>query len=119
MDVTDGGTPTANFELSSGTVDPTVSVYSITYATEGGRNDDKHLLITVTLEGAVSGASVSIKLANNSQSWTGTATTGANGTVTFTLKNAPSGCYTTTVTGVTADGWDSNDPSNVSEPYCK
>ncbi len=35
-------------------------------------------------------------------------TTATDGTVTLTLKNAKSGCYTTTFTNVTADGltWD-------------
>lgn len=99
----------------------TVSVDSITYATEGGKNKDKHLLITIQvvddLGSSVSGASVSITLTNSltDGSWSGTATTGSNGYVTFSLKNAPSGTYTTTITDVTASGltWDGVTPSNV------
>ena len=88
----------------------TVSVASIDYATEGGKNGDKHLLITVALldglDDPVAGASVAILLENTTigKSWTATALTGSGGTVTVSLKNAPSGCYTTTVTDVTADG---------------
>ena len=101
----------------------TVSVDSITYATEGGKNQDKHLLITVTLEddlfNLVEGASVSIDLyRDNSKIASGTATTGTDGTVTFSLKNAKSGCYTTDVTDVIVGGliWDGADPANG---FCK
>jgi serine protease AprX len=96
-----------------------VEVDSVTYATEGGRDKDKHLLITVALVNnsgsPVSGASVSIRLDQVLvASWTGTGATGTDGTVTFSLKNAPSGCYTTTVTDVAADGltWDGATPTN-------
>ena len=57
--------------------------------------------------------------------WTGDRRSGAglrrhlrpsNGTVTFSLKNAKSGCYTTDVTDVTADEptWDGATPANES-----
>jgi hypothetical protein len=41
--------------------------------------------------------------------------------VAFSLANAPAGCYTTTVTSVTAEGltWDADDPGNVSDEFCK
>jgi len=97
----------------------TVSVESITYATTGGRNQDRHLLVTVTLkdnaEVVVSGASVSIDLHLGSTIFdSATGTSGDNGTVTFQYNNAPSGTYTTTVTNVSADGltWDGNTPTN-------
>ena len=100
-----------------------VIVDSITYATEGGRNSNKHLLITVALLDDfgqdVGGASVSIELfRDNSFVGAATGTTGTNGTVSFNLKNAKSGCYTTTVTDVTAAGltWDANTPPNG---FCK
>ena len=106
---------------------PIVSVTSPSgengYGTEGGKAKDKHLLITVALlddlGNEVAGASVSIDLfRDDSFVASGTSTTGTNGTVTFTLKNAKPGCYTTTVTGVTADGltWDDTTPANQ---YCK
>jgi hypothetical protein len=62
----------------------------------------------------VAGASVSSLLEHNSgSSWIFTGTTGSEGTVAFSLSNAPSGCYTTTVTDVKAGGltWDPNDMS--------
>jgi len=97
----------------------TVSVESITYATTGGRNQDRHLLVTVTLKDdagvVVSGASVSINLYLDSTIFdSATGTSGDNGTVTFQYNNAQSGTYTTTVTNVSADGltWDGNTPTN-------
>jgi len=125
--VTAGGDTTGvDFALESSPTGNTVSVASISYATEGGKNKDKHLLITIALVGdsgqAVAGASVSIKLyRDEGYVASGTGTTGTGGTVTFTLKNAASGCYTTTVTDVTAGGltWYPNDPANTSLEFCK
>lgn len=98
----------------------TVSVTSIDYATEGGKEQDKHLLITLTLQndlgGLVAGASVTIDLYRTGDGIiaSGTGTTGGDGTLTFSLKNAKAGAYTTTVTDVTADGltWDELTPPN-------
>ena len=118
------GNHLANFSGQSvtnnlGTSSSTVSVSSIDYATEGGKFQDKHLLITISLvDGSgnlVSGASVSIDLfRDDSKVGSGTGTTGSSGTITFSLKNAASGFYTTDVTGVTASGliWDGITPSN-------
>ena len=101
-------------------------VSSVTYTTDGGKNKDKHLLITVTLVdnlgGLVSGASVSIDLFRDGPLIaSGTGTTGAEGTVTFSLKNAASGCYTET--GIVAAGgltWDNSWPDSVpTDPFCK
>lgn len=123
--VTDSGSRIGSDTISITVGDPPaepidVTVTSITYATEGGRNSDKHLLTTIALEdnlgNQVSGASVSIQLnnINTDQSWTGTATTSTTGTVTFSLKNAPQGTYTTTITSVTISGltWDNITPDN-------
>ena len=126
--VTDSGgkTGSASIGITVGTPTEatTVSVSSIDYATEGGKNKDKHLLITVVLVddlgGLVNGASVSIDLfRDGSLVASGTGTTGTDGAVTFSLKNAKSGCYTTTMTDVTADGytWDGLTPANG--PWCK
>ena len=100
-----------------------VSVDSITYGTEGGKNKDKHLLITVALVddlgNPVSGASVSIDLyRDGGLVGSATGTTGTDGTAAFSLKNARSGCYTTTVTDVTAGSltWDGATPANE---FCK
>ncbi|MBI3092592.1 MAG: S8 family serine peptidase [Candidatus Tectomicrobia bacterium] len=125
--VTDSGgkTGSASVGITVGTPPPgptTVSVASIAYTTEGGKNSDKHLNITLALVddlgNPVAGAAVSITLSNGTSSWSGTATTGSAGTVTFTLKNAPSGCYTTSVTNVAAAGltWDGVTPANE---FCK
>ena len=101
----------------------TVSASSITYATDGGRNKDKHLSITIAvvddLSAVVSGASVSIELFRDTVAIaSGTGTTGTDGTLTFSLNNAPSGCYSTTVTNITASGltWDLITPANG---FCK
>ncbi len=124
----DAGGKTGSASVSVTVGDPpaaadTVSVSSVSYITEGGKNSDKHLLITVALVDdlgdPVANASVSIDLFRDGNSIaSGSATTGAGGTVTFSLKNAGSGCYATTVTDVTAAGlaWDGATPSNG---FCK
>ena len=111
--ISGGSTPPPNNSL-------TAKVNSITYDTVGGKNSNKHLHITVEIfddsSNQVSGASVSIILDNTStsQSWLRSGTTATDGTITFSLKNAPSGTYTTTVTDVTAEGltWDDMTPTN-------
>ncbi len=101
---------TTSLDVTAAPEDPTtVSVSSITYGGEGGKNKDKHLLITIELVddlgGPVSGASVSIDLSrDDSFIVSGTATTATDGTVTFSLKNASSGYYETDVTNVIANG---------------
>jgi len=121
-----GGTHYTFTTAAAPTTATAVSVDSITYATEGGKNKDKHLLITVALMddlgNTVSGAPVSITLTRDlGGSWSGSGTTGENGTVTFSLRNAPSGCYTETGT-VSAQGltWDGIWPDSLpTDPFCK
>ena len=92
-----------------------VHVGSVTYQTSGSTLD-----VTVSVldssNVAVSGASVAISLKNTTrgQTWTATGPTASNGTVTFALSNAPTGTYTTTVTGVTGSNlsWNGTTPSN-------
>ena len=121
--VTDAGSASgsATVGITVGTVinPDAVSVTSINYATEGGRNGDRNLLITVGLEDdlgdPVAGASVSIDLyRDGTHIASGSGTTGAGGTLTFSLKRARSGVYTTTVTNVTTAGltWDGLTPPN-------
>lgn len=126
VEVTDGSVPaqtdTQQLSITVGSAPEeatTVSVDSITYSTEGGKNSDKHLNITVTLEddlgNPVAGASVSIELhLDGALDSSGTGTTGGGGTITFSRKNAPSGVYKTTVTDVSATGltWDGVTPPN-------
>ncbi|MCH7529828.1 S8 family serine peptidase [Patescibacteria group bacterium] len=121
--VTGGVTSTANFSLQAVTQASNVIVNSITYVTEGGKNSDKHLLITIAVVddfgAAVSGALVSIDLSRDgSVIASGNGTTGTDGMLTFSLKNAKSRCYETNVTNVTADGltWDGLTPANG---FCK
>jgi hypothetical protein len=121
-----GNTGSASIGITVGTPpsEPTtLTVSSITYSTDGGRDGKKHLSVTIAvvddLGNPASGASVSIDLCLDGlsyASWVGT--TGTDGTVAFRLNNAPSGCYTTEVTDVTADGlaWDGDTPANV---FCK
>jgi hypothetical protein len=115
----DNNTGSDSINITVGTPPATVSVASIEYSTTGGKNGDKHLLITFALvddtENPVSGASLSFNLLRNGtvdSSYTGT--TGSSGTVTFTRKNVPNGTYTSVVTNVTANGltWDSVTPTN-------
>ena len=96
-----------------------VIVSSVAYASEGGKNNDKHLIITIELtddmSNPVSDASVSIDLyRDGGLIASGTATTGSTGNVGFSLKNASPGTYTTTVTNLDASGltWDGNTPDN-------
>ncbi|MCH8207867.1 MAG: carboxypeptidase regulatory-like domain-containing protein, partial [Nitrospinae bacterium] len=121
--VTGGVTSIVNFALQAVSQAASVMVDSVTYSTEGGKNKDKHLLITIALVddlgNAVSGASVSIDLfRDGGVIASGTGTTGTDGTLTFNLKNAKSGCYETDVTNVSATGltWDGLTPANV---FCK
>ena len=101
-------------------VSGTVSVVSITYDTTGGQNNDEHLLTTVALENGfnlpVAGALVSISLKNITTSviTMGDGTTGTDGTITLTLRNAPSGTYVTTIIDVVSVGliWDNVTPVN-------
>jgi len=107
----------ATVTVSSVTVQ-TMSVPSITYALNGFRH--RNLGVTVLVQSGdganLPGASVSITLTNTTvgQSWNGSGTTGSNGTVSLTLRNAPSGTYHTAVDSVTETGysWNRITPSN-------
>ncbi len=126
--VTDSGGKTGSASISLTVGNPpaeatSVSVDSITYATDGGKNQDKHLGLTVTLVddlgNLVANASVSVDLSRDGSSVaSGTGTTDADGTVTFTLNSAASGCYHTDVTDVQAGGllFDGSEPANE---FCK
>ena len=91
----------------------TVGVTSIDHILNGGKSGDKDLRVTVNVaddqNNPVEGASVSTRLntTTSGASWTGTASTDADGSVSFRLRNAPSGCYDTDVTNlVAALDWD-------------
>lgn len=96
----------------------TVTVSSINYRL--APNGNLNITIGVTNDSnanAVSGATVSITLENKStgQVWSGSGTTGSAGTVTFGLRHAPAGTYTTVVNSVTGSGitWDGSYPTNT------
>jgi len=113
-------TVTVSFTLTAETTPSgTVTVNSVAYSTSGGRYGDKHLSVTIALVNdsgnPVGGASVqSTLMLGSNTSWSFSGTTESGGTVTFSLNNAPSGTYTTTVTFVTAAGltWDGVTPDN-------
>ena len=114
------GSGAANFSIGPASSEPTTAIVnSITYTTEGGKNSDKHLNIYIAViddfGNPVANASVSIELyLDTVRKAAGTGTTGSNGMVTFTYKNAPSGHYETKITGVAATGltWDGATPPN-------
>jgi len=118
----EGATNSKSITITVGTPPVTgtaVGVDTITYYTEGGKNGDKHLTVSVHISGSgndIGGASVSILLENGNNSWTATGTTSSTGNAGFTLKNSPSGTYTTTITNVVASGltWDGVTPTENS-----
>ncbi len=104
---------------------------TIPTSTRGGPNRDRHLDVTVrlldNLDDPVADASVFATLHwVNGIYWDFRGTTGADGTVTFTLINHGSGCYWTVVTDVVAEGleWEQGEYSDElgegeDYPYCK
>ena len=117
--VSEVGSASIQVTVLEAPVEPTdVIVSSITYATKGGRFHDRNLLITPALVDGlgnpVSGASVTIWLISETVFAEGTAPTGADGTVEFVLRDAPSGTYTTIVINLVAAGytWNGITPDN-------
>lgn len=120
--VTDSGGTSASDHIiiTVGTpTEPVASVDSITYNTVGGKNQDKHLLTTVALVddlgSQVAGALVTIDTYLDASLYVqGADTTGTDGTITYRLKNAPSGYYETIVIYVVAEGliWEGATPPN-------
>jgi hypothetical protein len=119
---------TGSVMASSGTVSATATVTvaaaaqtksrvsSITYARSGSTLYET-LTVLDSSGQPVPGASVNLRILRNGVLYaSGGARTGATGQVTVYV-TAPSGCYTTTITGVTATGltWDGTTPSNS---YC-
>ncbi len=95
-------------------------VQSVDYVKYGGRQNNRNIDIIISvvdnLGGPLEGAALSILLTNTTWgiSWSGKGTTNSNGKVTFTLKNAFSGCYVVTVTELVKSGlsWDNITPPN-------
>jgi hypothetical protein len=114
---------TNNPELDPEPTPGVSSVQQIVYGLTGGKNNEKHLLVTIHVvagESDKSGVDLSITLSNDSfrKGWSASGTTGGDGTITFQLNNARSGCYATIVSSVTSDpSWDGTQPQD--EGYCK
>lgn len=107
------------FTTSAPSAGGTASVSSVAYQAFGGKQNNLHLDITVSIvDGtgtAVAGASVSANILKDGAPYTsGSATTDTSGKVVLGLRNAPSGCYETTVTSVVKAGstWNGLTPSN-------
>jgi hypothetical protein len=96
-------------------------VESISYQTSGGRNNDRHLTVTVAIADAdghpAAGVSVEVVVANTTTgaSWQGTSTTDSNGNASFSINNHPAGCYETDVVALNGEP-----PGAYADPgYCK
>ena len=81
----------------------------------GGKRGDKHVYVTIDIADGqgqpVSGVDVSIDVFLAGAFYDDySGTTGADGSVTFQVRNAPSGNYNTDVTSVSGTGyvWDSS-----------
>ena len=101
-----------------------VSVGSFAYSSDGGKDKDKHVSVTIALldnlDGAVGGASISVTIVTDTGvSASGSGTTGSAGTITFTWSNAPGDCYTTTVTSVTSGDLAFDATGSTSAKVCK
>jgi hypothetical protein len=126
---TNAGTPTLTATASgytSATQTETITAAApkaVTVTSVGYAVSSRNLNVTVTLRdangGAVAGAAVSVAISRNGASYgSATGTTGSNGSATFVVRRAPSGCYSTTVTKIVAAGtsWDGVTPPNQ---FCK
>lgn len=101
-----------------------VTVDSVTVTGQGGKNADKHVVVTVVLidnlGNPISGASVTTELYRDGVFLDdATGTTSDSGTAVFSLKNARSGTYVAHVTNVVAElQWSDKSPV-ISDPYIK
>lgn len=100
---------TVNITVVEQTVSNSVNVVDVTYSLFGGKSRDRDLQITLSLQNnlgnPVSNASVSITLYRDGVA-VGSATTStlADGTASFVASRLLSGCYTTKVINIQADG---------------
>jgi subtilisin len=106
-----GKTSSATVDITVGeqTVANAVSVVDVAYSLSGGKSRDKDLQITLSLQNnlgtPVSNASVSITLYRDGvASGSATTSTLVDGTASLVVRNLQSGCYTTEVTNIQADG---------------
>ena len=123
LEVTDGAqTATKAYSIVVAEDSSVAAVESVTYATEGGRANNQHLVVRVRIVAGgapVANASVTINLLRNGAVYAmRTATTGADGRAAFKFTNYPAGCYTTVVTQLTIGGATST-PSTPANSHCK
>jgi len=102
------GTDSASFNVQAAG-GGSVTVQSVTWGGSGGKNNDKHLLVTVTIvdgnDQPIANASAAIDVTRDGNAYASSVgTTGSNGQATFQLTNPPSGCYAVRVTTVTVGG---------------
>ncbi|SHO49500.1 carboxypeptidase regulatory-like domain-containing protein [Desulfopila aestuarii] len=108
--VTEGNQSTADFALTPVTLATSSLVPCVTYASTGGKDNDRHLLITLGVEdelgNPVPGAQADISVTLDGSFYAdGTgAITDSQGLVSYNAKNASNGKYATTVTAVIKDG---------------
>jgi len=118
------GSASVNITVGAPPPPPELIVSGMDYSTAGGRGGDKHVSVTVSVDPVTFGVSVTIEMKHVGSSATisGTGTTDEFGEVTFTWKNAPDGCYVTTVTdlnGTNMPGTPDNEfPKNVDPVTC-
>ena len=94
----------------------TIHVSAIEYSSSK-RNLSVSLTVSDTSSVAVEGALISIALHHDSgASWSGSALTGSDGSVSFTLRSAPSGHYNTSVNEVSKEGASYDATSNIDDP---
>ncbi|MBT3236424.1 MAG: S8 family serine peptidase [Bdellovibrionales bacterium] len=118
------GNNATNFTTTTATT-PTIHVGSISYGLQGGKNKDRNLLILVTVADSqsesVDGASVSVDLYRDGKYvGSATATTDSIGEASFLLRNAKTGCYSTTINSISKEGTNYDASQNQADPgICK
>ena len=111
------GSASTSFTVSLG-----VKAQSIAYGTSGPASKRTLSIVVSVVDPAsgapVQGAKVTVHVAKNGAAYYGlTATTNSSGKATFSIKNAPSACYTTAIAGIAIVNriWDQSTPLNQ---YC-
>ncbi|MBW8001588.1 MAG: carboxypeptidase-like regulatory domain-containing protein [Planctomycetes bacterium] len=119
VSVSEGLDSDVNFALSPVSLPSQSVVECVIYNTNGGKNGDKHLLITIRIGddigNPVANAQVNIAVSLNGSAFgVGSGLTNGDGDLTFTAKNGRNGEYVTTVTDVVKGGlvFDGSTPAN-------
>lgn len=100
-------------------------IAEISYLTQGGKNNNRNLLISIRVEDSlgqpVSSANLSISVNRDGSLFgTGSGTTNSSGEVQFENRNFPLGCYETTITSLTHSNFVWDQSADRQDPgYCK